>query len=328
MRVVAKGSGRKCGDGTSVGLFIPLPLWIARKFPTLIPDDSSPSHVTLLYIGEVTDPEEQTRLVEVLRKICGRFYWNSVRATLGEVSSFDHGERVVPHIQVEFSRDFASFRRLLRQELAQEGFQPEDKYVEYKPHVTLDYLDPDEEWGGKTPKGSWTFNKIEVWGLPDQVPKLQLGKVKTAYGPEQGMQGFEEVSKRLNRLRQAALAPVEIRTNLPSSAQFVWDRTDEMLSWLQDAPKLPGGQQASEVAKELISKIRDQRAAILMRAKKLDEARGKAWADYYNDMDKFLDALAQGILHIKEEASSLDVKPLTSVLFRMRDNNYPTPRPR
>lgn len=314
MRVVAKGSGRKCGDGTSVGLFIPLPVHLAKKFPTLIPDDHSPSHVTLLIIGEVTEPEEQKRLVEVLQKICSRWYWKDAKATLGEISAFDHGHQVVPHMEVKFSRDFASFRRLLKQELAQEGFKPSDKYVEFQPHVTLDYLPPGEEWEGKTPKGSWTFDKIEVWGLPDVVPKIQLGKVKTAYGPNSGMR---ELQVRLARLIRSAKAPTDVVHNLPMGVDFVWEGLDQVSEDLKKIPEL----QRTSLGVRLMGYVDSLQEEIRLQANALQAARLDAHTKYHRETEFALQRLLRNIRNLA--STGANVQKVESLLLRMFQQVYP-----
>lgn len=233
--IVAKGSGQKCGDGTSVGLFIPLPVHLAKKFPSLHDDgDGSPSHVTLLILGKIKGAEQE-RLVEVLRKICGRYYWSEAKATLSELSSFDHGHQTVPHLKVEFSKDFASFRRLIKQELEQEGFAVEDRHVEWSPHVTLDYLPADESWEGKQPKGSWTFDQIEVWGLPEVVPKIPLGKVKKAYTQEGSMHPrLRGLQARLARLHRRASSSKDLVELLPSGAR-IWKSLNEIQIYETDS---------------------------------------------------------------------------------------------
>ena len=68
---VAKATGTKCGDGGSVGLFIPLPKNLAKKFPSLGHEDTSPSHVTFLYIGDVKGEKEQKHLIQTLKNVHG-----------------------------------------------------------------------------------------------------------------------------------------------------------------------------------------------------------------------------------------------------------------
>jgi tRNA nucleotidyltransferase/poly(A) polymerase/2'-5' RNA ligase len=174
---LAKASGSKTGDGSSgVGLFIPLPKNLAKKFPSLGEDDDSPSHVTFLYIGDFPSREKQKTLVDVLRKLLRR-WWPNCTATLDGLEYFDHHDkdRRVPHVHVEFDRDMAGLRHRLKQELHEAGITVEDSFPEYRPHVTWAYLPGmDSEWDGPVPKGTWTFDTVEVWGLPE-VHKIKLG---------------------------------------------------------------------------------------------------------------------------------------------------------
>lgn len=173
----AKATGRKTGDGEGVGLFIPLPKDLAKKFPSLGEKDDSPSHVTFLYIGDLQkDKPEQERLVETLRDILKR-WWPGARATLGPVGYFVHEDkdRVVPHVTVDFDKDLSGFRHRVKQELLEAGFEVGDHWPEYKPHVTLAYLPGlDGKWEGPVPEGSWEFDEMEVWGLPE-LHKIQIG---------------------------------------------------------------------------------------------------------------------------------------------------------
>lgn len=173
---LAKASGVKTGDGHGVGLFIPLPKSLAKKFPSLGEDDDSPSHVTFLYIGECKGEKKQKQLVDILRGICRRF-WPKVKASLSELDYFDHHDkdRRVPHVSVEFDKDMSGFKHRVKQELTEVGYDVADSFPEYKPHVTLAYMPGmDSEWTGRVPKGSWDFEEMEVWGMPE-VYKLKLG---------------------------------------------------------------------------------------------------------------------------------------------------------
>lgn len=172
----AKVNGTKTGDGDGVGLFIPLPKNLAKKFPSLGEEDDSPSHTTFLYIGDFKDKKKQEVLVEKMKDICRR-YWPKIRGTLSGLDYFDHHDkdRRVPHVRVEFDKDMSGFRHKVKQELAEAGIEVQDSFPEYNPHVTLAYMPGmDSEWKGRVPKGSWEFNEIEIWGLP-QVHKLKFG---------------------------------------------------------------------------------------------------------------------------------------------------------
>lgn len=173
---LAKATGVKTGVGEDVGLFIPLPKNLAKKFPSLGENDNSPSHVTFLYIGDFKNEKKQKQLIDILRDSCRRF-WPNIEAKLSGLNYFDHEDkdRRVPHVQVEFNRDMAGFRHKVKQELLDAGIEVGDSWPEYKPHVTLAYMPGmDSEWEGRIPKGKWDFDSIEVWGLPE-VHKIRFG---------------------------------------------------------------------------------------------------------------------------------------------------------
>lgn len=172
----AKVTGTKTGDGEHVGLFIPLPKHLAKKFPDLGEEDDSPSHVTLLYIGEFKDSEKLTALEDAIERALSK--WPSkIKAELDKLEYFDHEDkdRRVPHVSVKFDENVDSLRKSLKKSLAKDGFEIEDNYPTYNPHVTLAYLPGmNSEWEGDTPKGSWSFGEVELWGSP-QLRKFRLG---------------------------------------------------------------------------------------------------------------------------------------------------------
>ena len=173
---IAKATGTKTGPGESVGLFIPLPKELAKKFPGLGEDDDSPSHVTFLYIGDFKDKAEQELLLETLQEVF-RKWWPKCRASLDKLEYFDHHDkdRRVPHVSVKFDKDLSGFKHRVKQELQDAGIEVGDKFPEFKPHVTLAYMPGmDSEWEDEVPEGDWDFDEMEVWGMPE-IHKIPLG---------------------------------------------------------------------------------------------------------------------------------------------------------
>lgn len=172
----AKTTGTKTGVGEGVGLFIPLPKNLAKKFPGLGEEDDSPSHVTFLYIGDFKDKAKQKILVETLGEAF-RKWWPKVRASLDKLEYFDHydKDRRVPHVSVKFDKDLSGLRHRVKQELQEADIQVDDSFPEFKPHVTLAYLPGmNSKWDGEVPEGEWDFDEIELWGLPE-LHKVPLG---------------------------------------------------------------------------------------------------------------------------------------------------------
>ena len=150
------------GDGKSVGLFIPLPEELAAQYPTK-EKDTSPPHATFLYIGEVPKAKEKD-LLEVLSAAFSK--QGPVHASLGELDRFMNVDAKVVFSRLRFSRDLSKFRDQVREDLESAGFEVADSFLRWNPHVTIEYMDHADEWEGTPPTGSWSFNGMDLWGLP------------------------------------------------------------------------------------------------------------------------------------------------------------------
>ncbi len=158
------------GNGTSAGVFIPLPENLARQFPTLA-EDSSPPHVTLLFVGDVTGREK------VFAEVVRGFFTKERGPVLARLAGLDYFTTQTGRVaftRVHFSTDMGALRDRLASCLQDAGFAVENSFpLAYTPHVTLRYTDnPDFRWKGEVPQGSWPFHSVELWGLPEivQVP--------------------------------------------------------------------------------------------------------------------------------------------------------------
>jgi len=169
------------GDGTSVGLFLPLPEELAREYPSLGDEDPSPPHVTLLFIGNVPEARQEA-LLTVLRNTLATEP-APIQAWTNGVDHFTHPDknREVFYTPIRFSRDVGEIRDHLRSELIDAGFEVAHSFpLAFFPHTTLAYSDgTDNVYHGDPPNGAWEFNTVQVWGLPDQVHTLPFG----SFGP-------------------------------------------------------------------------------------------------------------------------------------------------
>lgn len=161
------GNGIKTGDGTEVGLFIPLPKDLAAQYPSLGEFDKSPPHVTFLYVGNC--PKNR---VPLFLRICQgtlSHFDHPIRAKIEPIDYFEHPDkgRRVAITPIRFDQDMGKLKELLRENLSDAGFEVLDSWPIYRPHVTLKYLEGFEApFKGKVPSGAWIFNNLEVWGLP------------------------------------------------------------------------------------------------------------------------------------------------------------------
>lgn len=162
-------NGKKTGDRSDVGLFIPLPTELASQFPPLGKEDNSPPHATFLFVGSVPHADEDFFL-SILAGVIGGLK-GPVQAELSrEVEYFVQPAKArrVAVLPLRFSHDLAGLRWKLRSALQDAEFDVEDGFpLVYRPHVTLEYLTKlNESYKGVVPQGGWILNGIEVWGLP------------------------------------------------------------------------------------------------------------------------------------------------------------------
>lgn len=167
------------GDGSSVGIFIPLPDDIAEQFPQK-EEDKSHSHVTLLYVGPVSEGERE-RFLGVLAEALAQES-GPIRAWLSGVDCFvhPHADRKVFYTPVRFSRDVAEMRDRLWVKLEEAGFEVKDSHpMAFNSHVTLAYVPGahDARYTGPEPSGSWDFDFVQVWGFPE-VHDIPLGSYR------------------------------------------------------------------------------------------------------------------------------------------------------
>ncbi len=173
------------GDGTSVGFFIPLSADLASQYEVK-PEDTSPPHVTFLYVGKVA-PEQVPTLLRVAREVLRDT--PPVFGVLNGVDSFvkkDKNQRVL-YSRVVFSHDLKPLRDRLWAALTEAGFKVEQAFPNFTPHVTIEYRDgvTDAVLDSAPPSGSWDCKTIEVWGLPKKysLPLGEGGHARTASGP-------------------------------------------------------------------------------------------------------------------------------------------------
>jgi 2'-5' RNA ligase len=206
-RSAGPSDGKTTGDSTEwTGLFIPLPRHLADQFPKKQSgNDKSPPHITLLYVGNVKGREAE--FVSTCQRVVSEELREPVTANLEGLDYFTHPaeERRVAILPIRFSHRMAELRDRLKSAVQDLGIEVGDSYTVYRPHTTLDYLDGLEaEFGGVTPTGSWTFDEIEIWGMP-KTHKLKAGSAKVARealryvwkGPAQADADWKEISKEL-----------------------------------------------------------------------------------------------------------------------------------
>jgi 2'-5' RNA ligase len=146
----------------SACVVVVLPDRLARRFPYK-PDDTSPPHCTLLYIGATTW-DQITPVREQAAQLAGELALLPCRAVLGPLSYFerDDGSRVA-WVGVTFEPALTDYHEQLRARLLAAGVMVQHRDGPWVPHVTLGYLAVGEEYDGPIPVGEWVVERFEVW---------------------------------------------------------------------------------------------------------------------------------------------------------------------
>lgn len=160
-------------DYPAAGVFVRVPDALAVQFPYK-PQDTSPPHCTVLYIG-ATAWDQVTKVREVVAKTAQVLGVLPCRARFGALNYFEkpNGSRVA-WVAVEFEPTLDEYHVALREQLMAEGVMVAHRndwwYGDgrrqdgpWVAHATLAYLDAGESYTGPVPVGEWTVERFEVW---------------------------------------------------------------------------------------------------------------------------------------------------------------------
>jgi len=154
--LIAK-SQKRC---ESAGLFLPLPKHIAKHFPHK-PEDTSPPHVTLLYIGDV--PEVDAILYKKIAEVAAAK--NPVgKMKLKDPSFFkNQHDQWIAHNPIECP-GLEDLRKAIWDACDKIGLEVQDSFKKFKPHATLAYLDK-KKYDGDFFIGDFQPTSVELWGF-------------------------------------------------------------------------------------------------------------------------------------------------------------------
>jgi 2'-5' RNA ligase len=156
-----------------VGIFIKLPTDLNSKFPTLKEDDS-PAHITTLYLGS-QDYDMEDKIIISAYEVA-----ENIEPFECELNGLGYFPKNQDGVKVAFvkvkSSGLHSLRNKLVKSVNEHKVEWENTWPEFKPHVTLAYMeDLDAEYGKKIPTGKWTCGSMEVWGF-DKKHKIEFKK--------------------------------------------------------------------------------------------------------------------------------------------------------
>lgn len=163
-------SKRSKEEKQSAGVFIVLPDKLAKQFKSLGEHDDSKPHVTALYIGEVPK-KKQDMLKKIIKAILKEQEPFELKLD-DKVTYFDATEHSdnckVAKLNI-ISKDLHKFHDKLKKEISSAGIDIDDHFPDYKPHCTLEYMEPPKEkYDDNIPSGSWKLESVEIWGCGDK----------------------------------------------------------------------------------------------------------------------------------------------------------------
>lgn len=165
------------GDNTEVGIFFRAPQKLNKLRGSLGQTDRSPAHVTFLYIGAV-DKENENKLIQIVQNELSKLPSNVYFELEQKIRYFKNGIWSWPAYQaVKVPKQIYQIRKNIKARLIENNIPVSDEYDIYKPHITRDYVDPENLPKIEPISYKWKCDNIEIWGL-SQVKKIEFSKNK------------------------------------------------------------------------------------------------------------------------------------------------------
>jgi len=169
----------------SSGVFIRLPEKLAGQFPQKVEEDSSPPHLTMLYIGDL-NRQDFDRVVEIVREAIEQV--DPFDVHLDRFDSFkNHEGQQIPHMTTTQPVLLKRLHARIRMAVEDAGVEVEQTYgpdagdnpdpeESFTVHATLGYVEEGDEYSGPKPAGTFTVSNLEVWGFG--VAQVSLAPVE------------------------------------------------------------------------------------------------------------------------------------------------------
>jgi len=151
-------------DHSGGGIFMLLPTEISEQFPLdgKSEEDNSPPHITVIYISPVIGFEDKIKTFTL--EICQQF--KPFKVKLGKPKKFiNDKEQTIIHSPI-LSSKLVKFHNFLKEKMLANHIPISLKYPEFKPHVTIEYINSGEEpkYNKLKPEGEWIVDSVWLWG--------------------------------------------------------------------------------------------------------------------------------------------------------------------
>lgn len=144
-----------------------LPSNLASKYPKdgRKGEDSSPVHITALYVDEIKKVKDKKgEYLQAIEEVCKRTKPFTIK--LGETKSLVNPENKTVYYSSIESEELRKFNSALKRKLESKKLSFSKKFRGFKPHVTIEYVEEGKESKYKDKKinGQWEVNFVWVWG--------------------------------------------------------------------------------------------------------------------------------------------------------------------
>ena len=160
---------------------IPVPNNVGRMFRAIdVPGERDPSdHITMFYLGDNVSVDKLTRIIPVIFKVTEAL--DPFLVTCKRISTFpknddrhssdsSNGYPVIAQVESPLLHEI---RSKLKRAFDSKGIEYNNKYPEYKPHVTLSYSKKKPK-NIRLPKTQWLVNEIALFGGDNSDERLYV----------------------------------------------------------------------------------------------------------------------------------------------------------
>lgn len=153
------------------GIFLVLPSDIGKQFPPREGEDDSPPHITVLYVEDIKNQDEE-KIIEAVRAVCKEV--GPFRVHLSKVKQLTNDkDQKVYYSSIE-SEDLKNLNKKLKKEFDKQNLPYSKKFTSFKAHATIEYVDPGEtrKHSKVAPEGEWLVDSVWLWGFdkPSLIP--------------------------------------------------------------------------------------------------------------------------------------------------------------
>lgn len=160
-------------------IYLPVPKEFHSLYPPngrLAGDDDTEPHVTLVYF-----PVLSKENIEKVNTICKKLGAETkpVATKFGKTFSFPAtSDGLIPWVAEIESDDLHELHDLILQEIAKSGMNFKEKFPIYRPHTTLEYMQPGDKSNAKLPPHDFFLTEIIFHTKPDNTEEERDDKEK------------------------------------------------------------------------------------------------------------------------------------------------------